>query len=41
LILGLDVEQQIGETEVGQKSPLGDQAVQMVDVVAAQCRVLA
>ena len=41
LILGLDVEQQIGETEVGQKSPLGDEAVQVVDVVAAQCRVLA
>ena len=40
-VTGLDVEQQVGETEVGEEAPLGGESVQMIDVVAPECRVLA
>ena len=40
-VAGFDVQQQIGETEVGQEAPLSGQSVQVVDVVAPECGVLA
>ena len=38
---GLDVQQQVGETEVGEEAPLGGQPVQVIDVVAPEGGVLA
>ena len=40
-IAGLDVEQQVGEAEIGEETPLGGEPVQMVDVVAPESGVLA
>ena len=35
-VAGLDVEQQIGETQVGEEPPLGGEPVQVIDVVAPE-----
>ena len=34
------VEEQIGEGQVGQQAPLADQALEMIDLVAVEGRVL-
>ena len=40
-VVGGDVEQQVGEAEVGQHAPLGREADEMLDLVAGERRVLA